>query len=95
VKTRLIVIADDPPLAAKKAITGAIKAEGVGWWHWFQSVWLINDKKGRDTGWWRDTLRDASGGATLIVIEVGREGTWSGYAHTSIFKWIKETWTPN
>ena len=95
VKTRLIVIADDPPLAGRQAITGAIKAEGAAWWHWFQSAWLINDWQGRGSKWWRNTLRDASGGASLIVFEVGREGKWSGYAHTSIFKWIKETWTPD
>jgi hypothetical protein len=88
---RFVVIVDDAPKASREAITEALKDEGVAWWHWFQSGWLLKDRKERSAAWWRTRLRKASN-AHMLVLEIADPARWSGFGNKSAFVWLHTIW---
>lgn len=84
---------DRPTAGSSLAITNALKAEGVRWWHWFQSTWLIVDRYDRgDAAWWRDTLRQAAPATHLIVIDADG-GNWAAFGIRKRFDWLHAEWS--
>lgn len=74
-----------------KAIEAVIKAEGAGWWHWYQHTWLIRDPRGRNADWWRDKLKVISPQPQFMIFNVD-DGTWGGFTVKTHYQWMTDTW---
>src|SRR5438105_3726476 len=92
--TRFVVISDAETRKTRDAITEAIRAEHVGWWHWIGSAWLIADPKGRDVTWWRDRLMEATERTepAFIVLDSTSSDDWAAFAPERWGRWIKKEW---
>jgi len=75
-----------------------IKSEAIGWWHWFQNIWLLSNKHGHlEASTIRDKVREIYGTANVLVLEIkGTEDTWSGYGpkgeNRNMFTWLRSDW---
>jgi hypothetical protein len=91
-KTRLVLVLSDDSVTAEinAAIGEAIKAEGAGWWHWYQHTWLISDSRGRDAAWWRDRLQSVNPRPAFMIF--GTTEQWAGFTKTEYYEWMHSTW---
>ena len=50
------------------------------WWHWIPGFWLVTTRSGDvSTEETRNQLRKRTDGKDIMVLEIGRPTTWSGY----------------
>lgn len=93
-RTRFVLALDDnvtPEI--NKAIGELIKAQGAGWWHWYQHTWLITDPQGRSADWWRDKFRTLEPPPGFLIFNVDN-GAWSGLTKKNYYEWMNSTWNP-
>ncbi len=90
--TRIAIVANDSSAEARNAVTLALNASTVLWWHYLQHLWLVVDQGGRGANWWRDWVRDVSPGIAVFVLEV-KDGTWSGLLPAERVAWVHQNWT--
>jgi hypothetical protein len=74
-----------------------IRTRNLGWWHWIPGFWLITTKSGGvSTEDIRNQLRKITGRKDIMVLEIEKPMTWSGYGpdtrERDMFKWIRGTW---
>ena len=90
-KTRFAVLTDADSPEERSAITNSIDETEAGFWHWFQTSWLIADPKGRSAAWWRDHIKEASPTTYLMVVPVDNNADWAGFGKGKMFNWMHET----
>ena len=98
-RKRFVVVIERSTESQNNALLDWIKAEGLGWWHWFQNAWLLSNNKGHlDCERIRDKLMEIYGSANNLVIEMGGSGdSWAAYGPSnekkSMFTWLRDTWS--
>ena len=97
-KKRFVVIIENSTKEQNDSFLEWIRGEKVGWWHWFQNVWLLSNVGGDLTSKGvRDKVREFFPGANTLVLELREnEGTWSGFGPVggkrNMFAWLKKSW---
>ena len=98
-KKRFVIIIEVSTKEQNDAFLAWIKAEKLGWWHWFQNTWLLSNPAGslRASGI-RDKLRECFGTANTLVLELKNgEDTWAGFGPKTddkdMFKWLRKNWS--
>ena len=97
-KKRFVVMIETSSKEQNDSFLEWIKEERLGWWHWFQNVWLLSNSRGHlSASDIRDKLKEFYGTANTLVLELrGADDTWSGRGpkneKRNMFKWIKSNW---
>jgi len=96
---RLIVLHDKTTSQQDKAFNEWLKAEGIGWWRWFDGSWLLDSSSDNHTAdKVRDKFIEIVPKVNVLVLELKADGndTWAGFGPSSkeenMFKWIRRTW---
>jgi len=97
-KHRFVVAVENMTLSEDSAFVEWIREKNLGWWHWIPGFWLVASKPGNaSTEEIRNQLRRITGRKDIIVLEIGKPMTWSGYGpnmrERDMFKWIRGTWS--
>ena len=71
---------------------GYAKGRGLGWWSWVPSFWLVADVSGQMTAEQLTVAVHDIFQAPCIVIEVEKEGQWSGRGPNQMFQWLRDSW---
>lgn len=76
-------------------VTNSLKNLGVGWWHQFDNVWLVNGwpeiTAGNLLEWVRKIADDS---AYWMVIRADGSGDWAANGPPGHFDWLTENWPP-
>jgi hypothetical protein len=96
-KRRFAVAVENMTLTEDTAFVEWIRTKNLGWWHWIPGFWLITTKSGGvSTEDIRNQLRKITGRKDVMVLEIQKPMTWSGYGpdtrERDMFKWIRGTW---
>lgn len=98
-RKRFIILANHPsPLVlkmGKSAITAYLRDSGMGWWHWFPSVWLVSTSRSEITV--QDLCEKIKEIAPLLhhlEFEVTGNPPWTGFSNKKHFAWILEQFGP-
>lgn len=98
-KKRFIVIIESSTKEQDDAFLAWIDDQHLGWWHWFQNVWLLSNPSGHLTASTvRDKIDEYFPRKDTLVIELkeGEGTTWSGFGPKSekgnMFAWLKRNW---
>ena len=64
-----------------------------GWWHQFDSLWLVNIPGGYSAAALRDLLR-ANGvlQSHLLVLAVQGDGDWAAFGNPDTLNWLSTNW---
>ncbi len=94
-KGRFAIFVDRATKQQQDTITNYFKHErSVGYWHWFNDVWLITDvSKEFTTQMLRDKVQELAPGLTTLVMQIDNAKGWSGFGSDDKFNWIRETWS--
>jgi hypothetical protein len=97
-RKRYIVAVNSSTKEQVESFIEFIKANGLGWWHWLDNIWLLTDSAGiLNAKKVRDEVSDTFPNINNLVIELNETGdTWSGFGPNSdkrnMFNWLKKTW---
>jgi hypothetical protein len=79
-KRRFAVAVENMTLTEDTAFVEWIRTKNLGWWHWIPGFWLITTKSGGvSTEDIRNQLRKITGRKDIMVLEIQKPMTWSGY----------------
>ena len=96
-KRRFAVAVENMTLIEGSAFVEWIKTKNFGWWHWIPGFWLITAKSGDvSTEEIRNQLRKITDRKDIMVLEIEKPKTWSGYGpdtrERDMFRWIRGAW---
>ncbi len=92
------VVLDRGSPEEREAIQAVVKEHANGWWHRFESFWVVG---GHTASWWRDQLRPsiAAGPSTLLVMKLPADESraWAAFGPNmeERFRWMHGTYTRN
>jgi len=89
---RYVVLFNDPPAWATKALADSVQAVGGTYWHWYRDCWLISDPKGHDLRFWAAVVLDTLPDVQHLILEAA--GPWTGWSSKDHFKWFDQVWGP-
>lgn len=73
-----------------------IEKTGLGWWHYFENVWLITDNQEKtNCKELRNNVKNIFEGENVFVIQMAGDSqndTWAGFGKTTMFEWIHKCW---
>jgi hypothetical protein len=87
---KLLVFTDLAP-QERVNVTNHLRQLGVGWAHYFASVWFLSDVQGRTVQWWFEQLTPVVGDRPLAVIEVDNRA-WLARGPHALGNWLKTSW---
>jgi len=83
-----VILVDGIDAGARNRVTEVIKTQRVGWWHWFQSMWIVADTQDRSPVYWRELAKAASGAQrNVLVLEAGT--AWAGRIVPDAAEWLR------
>ena len=96
-KRRFVVAVENMTWAEDRAFVEWLRTKNLEWWHWIHGFWLVTTRSGDvSTEEIRNQLRKRTDGKDIMVLEIGRPTTWSGYGpdtrERDMFKWIRGAW---
>jgi hypothetical protein len=96
-KRRFVVAVENMTLAEARAFVEWLRTKNLEWWHWIPGFWLVTTRSGDvSTEEIRNQLRKRTDQKDIMVLEIGRPTTWSGYGpdtrERDMFKWIRGSW---
>ncbi|EIV5415696.1 hypothetical protein [Klebsiella aerogenes] len=95
---RFIVTLDSATDEQDMKFIDFIKENGLGWWHWISTNWMLVDPNGKFTAvTLRSSLMDIYPGVNMIVIELSADGdSWAGFGPSgnekNMFTWLNNNW---
>ena len=97
-KKRFVVVANPTTQEQDKVFQDWLNTRGLGWWHWLNETWLINDPNGlHEAADIRAKAMECFPGIYNLVLELTpTSDTWAGYGPTKsgkdMFEWIRNFW---
>lgn len=93
---KFVIIVDRASATKLNAVHEAIKANARGWWHHFESTWIVSGDN--NAGQWRDIVTQAlvpRGQSNVLVLKISDVpgGRWAGGGAKGS-DWLKKTFPP-